>query len=168
MSNIPALRRFIRHHEGLVNKVYFDSEGVATIGIGRNLSGKGLSNKEAWYLFGNDTAEAMQAAHTYGWFHDCRLQKDHQAPGSGRLRGRGRRVPAVQVGQAGAAPGYGDIGTDSNGGVPTMVKEGDEGGRSMKRTVEERFWGKVDQRGADECWDWQVASVVHDSRLWTV
>lgn len=68
MSNIPALRRFIRHHEGMNQKVYLDSEGISTIGIGRNLSGKGLSMKEVFYLFNNDTAEAMQAAHTYPWF----------------------------------------------------------------------------------------------------
>ncbi len=29
--------------------------------------------------------------------------------------------------------------------------------RSMKKTIEERFWAKVDVRGVDDCWNWLAA-----------
>lgn len=46
-------------NEGLRLKVYLDTKFNATIGIGRNLSDKGISRDEALYLCGNDIDEIL-------------------------------------------------------------------------------------------------------------
>ena len=40
-------------HEGLRNFVYNDSIGIPTIGVGRNLKSRGITNAEAMYLLNN-------------------------------------------------------------------------------------------------------------------
>ena len=41
-------------HEGLELHPYEDSLGILTIGVGRNLEERGISEDEAFYLLGND------------------------------------------------------------------------------------------------------------------
>ena len=41
-------------HEGLELYPYEDSLGITTIGVGRNLEERGISEDEAFYLLGND------------------------------------------------------------------------------------------------------------------
>ena len=41
-------------HEGLELLPYEDSLGIITIGVGRNLEERGISEDEAFYLLGND------------------------------------------------------------------------------------------------------------------
>ena len=41
-------------HEGLELHPYEDSLGILTIGVGRNLEERGISDDEAFYLLGND------------------------------------------------------------------------------------------------------------------
>jgi lysozyme len=48
------LKQQIRMHEGVEYKVYLDTKGISTIGVGRNLEGRGLSADEVDYLLGND------------------------------------------------------------------------------------------------------------------
>jgi lysozyme len=48
----------LKEDEGYRQFPYHDTEGVLTIGIGRNLRDKGISEEEAEYLLGNDIAEA--------------------------------------------------------------------------------------------------------------
>lgn len=48
--------------EGLRSKVYKDSEGIETIGVGRNLRDKGLSRAECMILLGNDIDDALADA----------------------------------------------------------------------------------------------------------
>ena len=40
----------VRWHEGLVLTVYKDTLGIDTIGIGRNLEGRGISKEELDYM----------------------------------------------------------------------------------------------------------------------
>lgn len=54
MSNLVNM---IKEHEGLRLKPYKDSRGILTIGYGRNLEGKGISELEANYLLLNDIEE---------------------------------------------------------------------------------------------------------------
>ena len=54
--------------EGLRLKVYEDSLGIATIGVGRNLSGKGISHSEALLLLEHDIDEAIADLATFPWF----------------------------------------------------------------------------------------------------
>lgn len=41
-------------HEGLKTRVYYDSLGTPTIGVGRNLRDRGLTHEEVMYLLAND------------------------------------------------------------------------------------------------------------------
>lgn len=44
----------LRFHEGVRNQVYKDHLGIETIGVGRNLVDRGLSDDEVDYLLNND------------------------------------------------------------------------------------------------------------------
>lgn len=46
----------LRFHEGVKNYVYKDHLGIETIGVGRNLKDRGLSDEEVDYLLSNDIA----------------------------------------------------------------------------------------------------------------
>jgi len=49
-----SMQTYIKRNEGLRLKPYHCKAGKLTIGYGRNLEAKGISIKEAEYLFGND------------------------------------------------------------------------------------------------------------------
>src|SRR5882724_5315545 len=49
----------LRRDEGCRLSVYTDSTGNLTIGVGRNLTGVGISAEEAEYLLGNDIYRAI-------------------------------------------------------------------------------------------------------------
>lgn len=49
-----TLAEQLAEHEGLRLKPYRDTVGKLTIGIGRNLDDKGISEAEAYYLLNND------------------------------------------------------------------------------------------------------------------
>ncbi|HYF56553.1 MAG TPA: glycoside hydrolase family protein [Salinarimonas sp.] len=55
MANLT--QQLIRH-EGLRLKPYRDTEGKLTVGVGRNLDDRGISESEALYLLANDIAIA--------------------------------------------------------------------------------------------------------------
>lgn len=50
----PALRAQLVAHEGVRRKPYTDTVGKVTIGVGRNLTDRGLSDSEVTMLFEND------------------------------------------------------------------------------------------------------------------
>lgn len=55
-----SLRDRIIRHEGMRLKPYLDSRGIETIGIGRNLKDKGISEAEAYILLDNDLQECRE------------------------------------------------------------------------------------------------------------
>jgi lysozyme len=58
----------IKIHEGLRNKVYKDTKGILTIGYGRNLEGRGITDEEAEYLLKNDVNEFVEEVNRkYPW-----------------------------------------------------------------------------------------------------
>lgn len=59
--NTEQLKKTIQSAEGLSLKPYLDTTGNLTIGFGRNLTGRGITQKEASYLFENDLQEAILA-----------------------------------------------------------------------------------------------------------
>ena len=61
--NINNLKARIEQHEGKRKFPYKDQFDNITIGIGRNLSGAGLSNDEILYLYGNDVQNAIHDAY---------------------------------------------------------------------------------------------------------
>jgi len=54
-----TLEEQLVRHEGLRLQIYYDTVGVPTIGVGRNLS-VGISQEEALYLLRNDITRVQQ------------------------------------------------------------------------------------------------------------
>ena len=72
-----TLRDLLIKHEGVKGKVYYDSEGIATIGVGRNLEDVGVTYDEAMLLLDNDIKRVLKACwHEFPWFID--LTEDRQ------------------------------------------------------------------------------------------
>jgi|SRR6267154_6721114 len=57
--NVPLLISELSRDEGIRLKPYTDSVGKITIGIGRNLTDKGISREEAYHLLNNDIDEVI-------------------------------------------------------------------------------------------------------------
>ena len=54
MIDLAALKNMLRQHENLRLKPYHDSVGKLTIGVGRNLDDRGITNEEAMFLLETD------------------------------------------------------------------------------------------------------------------
>ena len=65
-----SLREALLRDEGVRLKVYTDSRGVPTIGVGRNLRDKGISMAEAEMLLENDLRDAFRIADHLPWITD--------------------------------------------------------------------------------------------------
>lgn len=61
------LKALVRRHEGVRRLPYEDSVGKLTIGVGRNLTDRGLSDAEVEFLFTNDLAFAASDLATQDW-----------------------------------------------------------------------------------------------------
>jgi len=55
--NFEKLQSQLIEHEGMRLKPYLCTAGKTSVGIGRNLTDKGISEKEALYLLHNDISE---------------------------------------------------------------------------------------------------------------
>jgi lysozyme len=72
-----TLRDLLIKHEGIKGKVYYDTEGIATIGVGRNLEDVGVSVDEALLMLDNDIKRVLYDCwHEFRWFAD--LDEDRQ------------------------------------------------------------------------------------------
>ena len=58
----------LRLHEGVERFPYRDTVGKLTVGVGRNLTDKGLQDHEIDYLLTTDINEVVSAADRYTWF----------------------------------------------------------------------------------------------------
>ena len=54
---MKAIEKQLIEHEGLEKKVYHCPAGKLTVGVGRNLEDKGITEEEALFLLRNDIAE---------------------------------------------------------------------------------------------------------------
>lgn len=54
--------------EGWRNKMYLDTRGIPTIGVGRNLRDVGLSDDEVKMLLQNDIAKVQNQLSPYSWY----------------------------------------------------------------------------------------------------
>ena len=72
--NMDKLMDELIRDEGLRLKVYLDSEGIETIGVGRNLQ-KGITRDEAMLLLNNDIRYAIQEAMTFPWYEKLTEQR---------------------------------------------------------------------------------------------
>jgi lysozyme len=70
-TQADKLRQQIRMHEGVEHKVYEDTEGIKTVGVGRNLEDRGLSDDEVDYLLSNDIDICVkELEQTFDWYDD--------------------------------------------------------------------------------------------------
>ena len=96
-----ALRQQLRRHEGWEAKPYTDTVGKLTIGCGRNLTDRGLTDPEIRYLLDNDINDCINALTTFLWFPDLdpirqRVFVDLCFMGIGRLRGFVKMLAATE------------------------------------------------------------------------
>ena len=69
--DIDLITQELERDEGVRNKVYLDTRGISTIGVGRNLRDKGLSDDEVAYLLKNDIADcAASLDNALPWWRD--------------------------------------------------------------------------------------------------
>ena len=99
----------IMRHEGVRLKVYTDTLGIETIGVGRNLRDKGITHDEALFLLDNDLDECIRDCATFPWFADLdpvrqRVVVDLRFNlGPSRLRGFKNTLYSISKGQYAAA-----------------------------------------------------------------
>ena len=63
MADITLLKKMLEFDEGRSNTVYPDSQGIWTIGVGRNLEDPGLSDQEVEMLLDNDIQKRLIDGH---------------------------------------------------------------------------------------------------------
>jgi lysozyme len=59
MPSIDLLKKMLILDEGKKNRAYKDTEGIWTIGVGRNIEDPGLSDQEVYYLLDNDIQKRL-------------------------------------------------------------------------------------------------------------
>jgi lysozyme len=100
-----TLRAQLIHSEGLRTKPYKDTVGKLTIGVGRNLDDKGITEEESLYLLDNDIDDAVDDAREVigSIFDELDDVRQHVLIdmalnlGRNRLKGFRRMVEAVQA-----------------------------------------------------------------------
>lgn len=65
----------IQKHEGLRLKCYTDTEGIRTIGYGRNLDERGITGEEALMLLQRDYTDALNDALAYPWYQNLSIAR---------------------------------------------------------------------------------------------
>jgi len=72
VKQIPyeLLKNQLKRHEGLMLHVYKCPAGKLTVGIGRNLEDKGITEEEALYLLDNDIQECRDRLKGLSWYRD--------------------------------------------------------------------------------------------------
>ncbi len=67
----------IKEHEGYRKKLYVDSVGKQSIGIGRNLTDRGLRDDEILLLYNNDMSESIREMRQFEWWNQLdRVRKE--------------------------------------------------------------------------------------------
>lgn len=88
MIDRQRLRAQLSAHEDRRRFVYDDKTGKSvaigsqirgklTVGVGRNLEDKGLSDDEIDYLLDNDISDALAGAQTFRWFEGLDIVRKH-------------------------------------------------------------------------------------------
>lgn len=72
------LRSLLIKHEGKKSKLYYDTAGIGTVGVGRNLEDVGLSDDEIMYLLNNDIKRVLNDCwHHLPWFGDLTQERQY-------------------------------------------------------------------------------------------
>ena len=69
--DIDKLIAQLKVHEGVRSKVYLDTEGIDTIGVGRNLRDRGVSDDEIELMLANDIRDFQEEVErAFSWWSD--------------------------------------------------------------------------------------------------
>lgn len=72
-----SLAEMLIRHEGLRLELYVCSAGKCTIGVGRNLDDRGISESEARLMLRNDIAASMHEAKSFAWYRGlCEVRQN--------------------------------------------------------------------------------------------
>ena len=112
--DIPEpLTRQVKRHEGFRRRVYRDTAGIETIGYGRNLRHRGVSEAEAAMLLDNDLAGVWRSCRErIAWFdaldvvRQCALVEMGFNLGFAGLMRFERMLAAMERGDFAAAAGH--------------------------------------------------------------
>jgi len=104
MGLIELARISIDRHEGDEHKVYPCPAGKLSIGRGRNLEDKGITQAESDYLLDNDIKECIEDLATFSWWN--MLHEKQQVAlidlrhnlGPNRFRGFKMMIKALEMG----------------------------------------------------------------------
>mgnify|MGYP001578375852 CR=1 FL=1 len=77
MPLIEIVMEDLKRHEGFRKLPYKDSLGVLTVGYGRNLDNKGVSQLEAEYMLRNDVIETLEKLSALSFWES--LNEDRQS-----------------------------------------------------------------------------------------
>ncbi len=101
---MTALVDMLIRHEDEMLKVYRCPAGKWSIGVGRNLEGKGITVEESRYLLANDIAECEDDLSGFEWWSgldgirkDCLIDMRFNL-GPGGFRGFRKMIDAIGVG----------------------------------------------------------------------
>lgn len=75
--NPDVLKAQLRAHEGVRRFAYMDTVGKISVGVGRNLSDKGLSPREIDFLLDNDVDECVADVAALPWFSGLDEVRQH-------------------------------------------------------------------------------------------
>lgn len=110
LSQTDKLKQQIKLHEGVEYRAYEDTQGILTIGVGRNLEDRGLSEDEVDYLLNNDIKICVKELKgSFDWYDDLddirkRVLVDMMFNlGMPRLKGFVKMLEAIESGAWGAA-----------------------------------------------------------------
>ncbi len=100
--NLERLKAQITLHEGKRLKPYIDTVGKVTIGIGRNLTDRGITDEECQFLLEGDIKLVQIYAAAFSWYDD--LDEVRQAVvldmlfnmGPGRFAGFVKLISAIE------------------------------------------------------------------------
>ena len=104
MTDIAKLKADLERDEGRRKKVYLDSEGIETIGVGRNIRNVGLSDAEIDLLLDNDIAKVeSELDHAIPWWRGLSEPRQRALAnmcfmGIGKLLGFKRMLAALEFG----------------------------------------------------------------------
>lgn len=139
MSTRDALLDQLIAHEGLRLKPYVDTVGKLTIGVGRNLTDKGISTTEALSMLDHDLDEVVADLATFPWFltldairqRACCDLRFNLGPRGFRsfkkfLAAMAKKDYATAAGQLRSSKWYGQVGRRGPT-VVHMILEGTEG-----------------------------------------
>ena len=72
---LVVARDLVERHEGRRHLAYEDHLGNVTVGVGRNLDGKGLTDNEIDILLVNDLVQCFDDLSNFRWFSDATTQQ---------------------------------------------------------------------------------------------